>query len=389
MKMYPLIFRRLVGLMMLSLLLQGCAMFSLSPDLNPPPSEYWPAPGAQMEILQSEDNLALFSQWWLPEAAQAPKAVLLFLHGTIAHSGFYSPMANHFAKQGYAVLGVDLRGWGQSQGYGRNGVIDSYDGYLLDLNAAYQEVKKRYPDLPVYLQGESMGGAIALLSQIEGSVVVDGMILNAPAVRPGLSFGPLNSPNWLSDAGLWMLSQPGKVFPNMPAFYHGGLMEWLGVGLILKEKDNQQRFLNDPHNTHKALPLGYFTGLHKATARVEDGLEKVSTPVLIQQGTRDLLVPLKSSEFTLEKLGSVDKTLNVYEKLTHATLHDRRREKVWGDIILWLEERLPEAPLAEQHAGEGQVEESQVKESHAETISTDNADNTNNLDTIPEYNAGI
>lgn len=351
MKLQPSAYRPFLGLLIYCSLLQGCAMFSLSPDLNSPPQEYWAAPGAQIEILKSEDNLTLFSQWWLPETApetpKTPKAVLLFLHGTIAHSGFYSPMANHFAQQGYAVLGVDLRGWGQSQGHGRNGLIDSYDGYLLDLNAAYQEVKKRYPDLPVYLQGESMGGTIALLSQVEGSVAVDGLILNAPAVRPGLSFGPLNSPNWLSDAGLWMLSQPGKVFPNMPAFYHGGLMEWLGVRLILKEKDNQQRFLNDANNTHKALPFSYFTGLHKATARVEDGLQKVTTPVLIQQGTRDLLVPLKSSEFTLEHLSSKDKTLNVYEKLTHATLHDRRRKKVWGDIILWMEERLPEE--AEEH----------------------------------------
>lgn len=330
------------SLLIVCSLLQGCAMFSLSPDLNPPPQEYWSAPGAQPEILHSEDNLILFSQWWLPETPQTPKAVLLLLHGTIAHSGFYSPMANHFARQGYAVLGVDLRGWGQSQGYGRNGVIDSYDDYLLDLKAAYQQVKKRYPNLPIYLQGESMGGAIALLSQIEDTVAVDGLILNAPAVRPGLSFGPLNSPNWLSDAGLWMLSQPGKLFPNMPAFYHGGLMERLGVGLLLKEKDNQQRFLNDPLNTHKALPFGYFTGLHNATARVEDGLQDVTVPVLIQQGTRDLLVPPASSEFALKKLGSNDKTLNVYEKLTHATLHDRRREKVWADILLWVEERLPE-----------------------------------------------
>lgn len=323
-------------------LLQGCAMFSLSPDLNPPPEEYWAAPGAHPEILESEDNLTLFSQWWLPETPQTPKAVLLFLHGTIAHSGFYSPMANHFSQQGYAVLGVDFRGWGQSQGHGRNGVIDSYDDYLLDLNAAYQQAKNRYPDLPIYLQGESMGGTIALLSQIEGTIAVDGLILNAPAVRPGLSFGPLNSPNWLSDAGLWMLSQPGKVFPNMPAFYHGGLLERLGVGLMLKEKENRKRFLDDPHNTHKALPFGYFTGLHKATARVEDGLKKVTAPVLIQQGTRDVLVPPKSSEFTLEQLGSTDKTLNVYDKLTHATLHDRRRETVWADILLWVEERLPE-----------------------------------------------
>lgn len=321
--------------------LSGCAMFALHPERNPLPEQYVAAEGATSVILESQDQLTLFGQWWFPEDQKEPRAVVLLLHGTISHSGFYSPMANFYTHEGFAVFGIDLRGWGQSQGYGRNGVIGNYDEYLLDLSSAYEEVKARYPDAPLYLQGESMGGAIALLSQIENTVEVDGLILNAPAVRPGLSFGPVSSPHWLSNVGLWILSQPGKLFPNMPALYHGGLMEHIGVGLLLKEDDNQQRFFDDPYSTHKALPFSYFTGLQNATSRIEEGLNLVTVPVLIQQGTRDVLVPVKSSEFTLEHLASDDKTLLRYEKITHATLHDRRREEIWGDIVSWLDERLP------------------------------------------------
>lgn len=321
--------------------LQGCAMFTFNPERNPLPKQYVPADGAAPIILESQDQLTLFGQWWLPEGQNEPRAVVLLLHGTIAHSGFYSPMANFFSRQGIAVFGIDLRGWGQSQGHGRNGVIGNYDEYLLDLNSAYIEVKARFPELPVYLQGESMGGAIALLSQIEDTVEVDGLILNAPAVRPGLSFGPVSSPHWLSNMGLWTLSQPGKLFPNMPALYHGKLVEHMGIGLLLKEEEYQQAFHDDPFATHKALPFSYFTGLQDATTRIEKGLDQVTAPVLIQQGTRDVLVPVKSSEFTLEHLASEDKTLLRYEKITHATLHDRRREEIWGDIIRWLEARLP------------------------------------------------
>ncbi|MEE3320648.1 MAG: alpha/beta fold hydrolase [Pseudomonadota bacterium] len=322
--------------------LQGCAMFSLNPAQNPPREQYVAAQGATPVVLESADQLSLFGQWWLPEGPNEPRGVVLLLHGTIAHSGFYSPMATFFSSRGFAVFGIDLRGWGQSQGYGRNGVIGNYDEYLLDLRSAYQEVITRYPDAPLYLQGESMGGAIALLSQIEDTVEVDGLILNAPAVRPGLSFGPVSSPHWVSNMGLWTLSQPGKLFPNMPALYHGKLMEHMGIGLLLKKEEYQQAFHDDPFATHKALPFSYFTGLQDATTRIEKGLDQVTAPVLIQQGTRDVLVPVKSSEFTLEHLGSEDKTLLRYEKITHATLHDRRREEIWGDIISWLEARLPE-----------------------------------------------
>ncbi|MZR62996.1 alpha/beta hydrolase [Alcanivorax sp. DP30] len=331
-----------VSLFLLGIIaLQGCAMFALHPERNPLPEQYVAAEGATSVVLESQDQLTLFGQWWLPEGQNKPRAVVLLLHGTIAHSGLYSPMANFFSRQGFAVFGIDLRGWGQSQGFGRNGVIGNYDEYLLDLDSAFAEVKARYPDLPLYLQGESMGGAIALLSQIEKTIEVDGLILNAPAVRPGLSVGPLSSPHWLSNFGLWTLSQPGKVFPNMPAFYHGKLVEHVGIGLLLKEEENQQAFHDDPFATHKALPLSYFTGLQDATTRVEEGLSDVHVPVLIQQGTRDVLVPVASSEFTLENLASDDKTLKMYEKITHATLHDRRREEIWADIVSWMEARLP------------------------------------------------
>lgn len=321
--------------------LQGCAMFALHPERNPLPEQYVAAEGATSVVLESQDQLTLFGQWWFPEGQNEPRAVVLLLHGTIAHSGLYSPMANFFSQQGFAVFGIDLRGWGQSQGYGRNGVIGSYDEYLLDLDSAFAEVKARYPERPLYLQGESMGGAIALLSQIEGTVDVDGLILNAPAVRPGLSFGPVSSPHWLSNFGLWSLSQPGKLFPNMPALYHGKLIEHVGIGLLLKDEENQQAFHDDPFATHKALPFSYFTGLQDATARVEEGLADVDLPVLIQQGTRDVLVPVKSSQYALDNLASEDKTLKIYEKITHATLHDRRREEIWADIVSWMEARLP------------------------------------------------
>lgn len=339
----------LVALLLLCAL-QGCSMFVLDPARNAVPESYHAAEGASGITLESPDQLDLFGQWWQPESQ--PKAVVLLLHGTLAHSGFYSPMAHYFTEHGYAVFGLDLRGWGQSQGYGRNGAIGNYDEYLLDLLAAYEEVKHQYPDSPIYLQGESMGGAIALLSQIEGTVTVDGLILNAPAVRPGLSFGPVSFPHWLNNIGLWTLSQPGKVFPNMPSFYHGRTLEWMAMGMLLKEEENQEIFANDPYATHTALPLSYFTGIQNATSRIQDSLGLVTQPVLIQQGNRDVIVPVTSSEFALEHLGSKDKTLKVYEKITHASLHDRRREEIWGDIVEWMNARLsvnaaePQRPLA-------------------------------------------
>lgn len=337
--------RILLAIVMASaLLLQGCASLSLSPKQVAPPETVTAAEGAESVRLESDDGMLLFGQWWLPQAATSPRAVILLAHGTSVHSGFYSRMARHFTEQNIAVFAIDFRGWGQSGGYVRNGVVGDYDEYLLDLRTAYDEVKSRFPETPLFLQGESMGGAIALLSQSDTRLEfdVDGLVLNAPAVRVGLTMGFLRLPHFLNDFGLWALSHPGRVFPNMPLFYPPKLSEKLFVGRLLKEEENQRLFLDDPYSTHTSLPLGYLTELQDATTRVEDNLHKVTVPVVIIQGTSDLLVPVKSSEFAFEHLGSEDKTLKLYEKLTHATLHDRRREEVWRDIVAWIDARLPE-----------------------------------------------
>jgi len=329
------------------LFLVACASH-FNPSISPRPLSYDTAAGAQEQrILETrdDDQLLLFGQWWLPANRETPRGVILLLHGTVVHSGFYFPVAQEYVRHGYAVFGIDLRGWGQSQGYGRRGNIGSYDEYLEDLKVAHAEVRGRYPDAPLFIQGESMGGAIALLSQVKQVVEVDGLILNAPAVRPGLFFGPLRTPHWLADAGLWGLSQPGKFVPNMPLPVYHRWAERAGVGFVLKEKENQRRFLNDPHVTHTSLPWSYFNGLRMAVKEIKAGLDNIKVPVLIQQGTKDILVPVSSSEYVLERLASADKQLKIYPKLTHGTLHDRRKEEVWADVLAWLGQRSQNAAV--------------------------------------------
>jgi alpha-beta hydrolase superfamily lysophospholipase len=330
-----------IGVFLLSFFLQGCASFSQAPPASPIPAAYERAPGAsEHRIMQTRSGLRLFGQWWEPE--QPADAVVLLLHGTLVHSGFYYPWAQHLNDHGYAVFAIDLRGWGQSQGYGRRGLIYDYDEYLEDAVLAYQEVRRRYPELPVYLQGESMGGVIALLSQVENRFDVDGLILNAPAVQPGLSLGPVRFPMWMHRVGLWGFSLPGRAYPNMPTPVPGPVVE-LGIPLILKDKEARVRFKQDPHSLHRALPYSYFNGLRVAGGRTRDGLASVDSPVIIIHGTRDALVPPRSSQNTLDNLGGDDKTLKIHPRMSHAGLHDVQRMEVWADIIEWLEARRPQS----------------------------------------------
>lgn len=292
----------------------------------------------------TRSGLRLFGQWWLPK--DKPRAVVLLVHGTVFHSGFYSPWANELTKNGYAMFGVDLRGWGQSQGYGRRGGVGNYDEYVEDVTLARREIRKRFPNIPVYLQGESLGGAVVLLANMMDKVSSDGLILNAPAVRPNPSaLVGLPVPNSVMDFGMWSAAQGVSVAPELPV-----LPIWkMFVGRVLENKDARKRFNDDPYATHSALPLSYVSAIQNASERLKQNVNNVRSPLIILQGDKDVLVPKSSSEFLLNTVQSQDKTIRVYKGMRHATLHDNDKQQVWDDIIGWLDNRADQALAARKN----------------------------------------
>jgi acylglycerol lipase len=338
---------RILRLFSLSVLLALLGACSSLPPVSPKPANYVVS-GQESRTFETADKLALFGQWWHP-ASGNPRAVVLLVHGTLVHSGFYAPWAKELTRKGYAVFGIDLRGWGQSQGYGRRGFVKNYDEYLEDVRFAWNEVQQRYPGVPVFVQGESLGGTVALLAQQSGAVQARGLILNAPAVRPNPGIGWVRAPTLIGKFNFWMASIPGRMFPNAPTLPASWLEK--GISLVLEDPEAQRRFKQDPISVHTALPHAYVSSLYKGTSRAQDDLAKITVPVLILQGTKDVLVPLSSSEYALRKVASQDKKLRVYEGMTHATLHDTEKVKVWFDIVEWLDKRTPVPALATPQAG--------------------------------------
>lgn len=336
--------RPLIALLAL-LLLAGCVM---RPAATPEPVTYHAAPGAEGRVLQTRDHLTLFGQWWKPANGE-PRAVVLLVHGTMAHSGFYAPWAEHLVANGYAVFGIDLRGWGQSQGYGRRGYVGDADEYSEDVATAWREVKRVYPALPLYLQGESLGGGVAVLAALRGATPVDGLILNAPGIKGHLG---RRMPDWMGSAGLWTVGTVGEAWPNFPVVPLGNkfLFDRIGKAIIF-DPEVQKRAWEDPHMTHSALPVAWLTAVKDMSSRAQKNLPKLRTPFIVLQGTHDFLVPISASESLMEKAASTDKTAKRYEGMSHCTLHDKGREQVWADIVAWLDARVPAvAPALPQQA---------------------------------------
>ena len=306
-----------------ALVLSGCAANMHNVKTEEPAKYILGDNATDARYFYTRSGLRLFGQWWLPANKDKPRAIVLLAHGTVLHSGFYDPWASELTKHGYAVFGIDLRGWGQSQGYGRRGNVANYDEYVEDLTLARREVRRRFPNVPVYLQGESLGGAVVLLSHIMNEVTTDGLILNAPAVKI----------NPLAQWSLWGQAQMTKAIPEMPMLPLFKSM----TGLVLTDPKAQERFWTDPLTTRKALGAGFVTALQDATERLQLNVNNVRAPMLIIQGTKDYVIPPSSSEFLLKEAQSNDKTLRLVDGLHHSTLHDKEKQKVWDDTIAWLD----------------------------------------------------
>lgn len=298
-------------------------------------------PAIRSCVLQASGHSPLFGQWWQPVGT--PRAVILLTHGAAAHSGFYAPWAEHLLAHGYAVFGYDLRGWGQSPGRGRRAYVRSIDEYVEDLTWAYQEVRSAYPALPVFLQGESLGGAVSLLAGIRNELDIAGLILNAPPVT--VNFAHIAGvPNWLATLGHRALGALARLAPNLPVIPMRLLLQRAGH-IVAFDEALRHKATNDPHFTHTALTAAFLTTVSDLGVHIRAGLPRLQHPFIVLQGSKDYLVPAAASALLMANAGSRDKTRKLYEGMSHCTLHDHDKEKVWADIMAWLDTRLPASPV--------------------------------------------
>lgn len=328
--------------------LLGLAACTAIPPASPLPAQYTVYPGAEPGQLKTADGLTLFSQWWKPKAEE-PRAVVILLHGTAAHTGVYAPWAQYLTSQGYAMFAFDLRGWGQSQGFGRRAFVRSHEDYVDDLAPAFAEVQRRYPGKPIFLQGESLGAAVALQASIRGGFPTQGLILNAPPVYVNFKVGPGRMPNWLATPSLWMAGRVGWVAPNAPIYpmQYESALSWIWNKAIFDDF-SRQMLKQEPYVTRSSVAAVYVTALGKGAARIRDNLAAIKEPFILLQGEKDYLVSTPGSGTALMgKAGAMDKTRKVYPGMSHCTLHDTNRGAVWADIVAWLDERVPEQPLSD------------------------------------------
>ena len=108
----------------------------------------------KMASLLCSDKVERPIHIWQPEH---PRAVILAIHGGMAHAGDYVTPALTFRQHGIATVSFDMVGHDGK----RKVDIPSFEAFLDDEELFLAWVKQAYPGVPIFVMGHSMGGLIA------------------------------------------------------------------------------------------------------------------------------------------------------------------------------------------------------------------------------------
>ena len=261
----------------------------------------------------------IFVRSWRPNVA--PRAVVAICHGVKSHSGYYEWTAAQLVANGLAVYALDLHGRGKSDG--ERFYLEKLQHYLDDVNTLLTLARSREPGLPVFLLGHSAGGVISSVYTLEHQKELAGLICESFAFQV-----------YAPDFALAVLKGLSHLAPHAHV-------------LAFKNEDfsrdpNVVQFMNDdPLIAHEVQPTRTVAELVRADERLKVEFPLIKLPVLILHGTADKVTKPSGSQFFYDTAGSQDKTLKLYDGHVHDLLNDIGKEKVMGDIVAWLNARLP------------------------------------------------
>jgi acylglycerol lipase len=281
-------------------------------------------PALASEYFLTRDGEKLPLRVW---GSDHPSAVIVGLHGMSDYSNAFAMPGEWWAKRDIATLAYDQRGFGQSN---NGGLWAGGDALRRDLDDAVDAARLRYPGVPIFALGESMGGAVVLSALASSDPPkADGVILVAPAVWSRADM-PLSY-----RAALWMTAHT---------------MPWLhvsGSGLKIWPSDNvpmMRALARDPLFQHKTRTDAVWglVNLMDEARHAPDLLARVP-PILFLYGKNDQVIPAEPTEAVIKALGERAE-VHRYDHGYHMLLRDLDAETVWQDVANWI--KRPEASAA-------------------------------------------
>jgi len=285
------------------------------------------------DFFRASDGAELPMRSWLPQGK--PRAVILALHGFADYSFSYAQPAALWAGKGIATFAYDQRGFGAAPH------VMHWAGsarMIADATEAAATLRRRYPGVPLYLIGESMGGAVATAATaVPRPANVDGVILVAPAVWEHSFMGAIErTALWFTRntlPGLWLTPPPG---------------------LHIHPSDNipMLRQMSRDSLVQMGARADTTAGLMDLMDLASDAVGDIHLPTLVLYGAHEEVLPPSAVKAFLARVPAANVRVAYYPKGYHMLLRDLDGDIVAGDVGAWVADRTAPLPSGFECGGE-------------------------------------
>ncbi len=298
----------------------------------------------------SDGKNRIFGICWMP-TDQPVKAVLQISHGMSEYVGRYDDFARYMCGRGFAVVGNDHLGHGDSVSSKDDLGYMGEDGFaylVKDLHKVTKHFKEKYPDVPYFLLGHSMGSFAARYYIIKYGKELDGAVVMGTGYHPvaeavvgaGLARTIAAIKGWHHHSLLLILMAFGNY--NKAFEPRRTDLDWLSrneanIDARLAEGGGDQSLtVNGFYEMFRAL---IFITLKKNLEKMPKDL-----PVLFVSGEKDpvgnMTKGVRKTFDAFKNVGMKYLDLKFYPEDRHEILNEVDKHVVYRDIAKWLEEKL-------------------------------------------------
>ena len=280
------------------------------------------------------------------------RGVLQIAHGIAEHCKRYVPFMKFMAANGFVCVANDPLGHGRtakdSSEYCFFGEEKGWDMVVEDMDRLRRLESAKYPDLPYFLLGHSMGSFLTRTYIIKHPDVLKGVIISGTGQNPGIvvaagktmanmhckkyganypdakldsmAFGGYNKKfDSVRTKFDWLTRDPAIV----DAYIADPMCGMLASCGLMRDMMGGLKFLTNQKNIdkmNKTLPIYFMSGAEDPVGDYGAGVE-TAYKAFCRAGLKDVMIRL-------------------YPGGRHEMLNELNRDEVMQDILNWLNERI-------------------------------------------------
>ena len=300
--------------------------------------------------LSKDGETKIHAMEWIPQGEQ--KAILQISHGMVEYIRRYDEFARYLTSFGFYVVGNDHLGHGESvtsdEKYGFFHMEHGNEYVIGDIHELRQMTANKYPDLPYFMLGHSMGSF--LLRQY--------ITLYGEGLKGALILGTGSYPQAILKTGILLCRSSAALKGPM---HCSQTIENIASGSYNKKfqptrtthdwltKDTKivDKYLADRWCSFKFTVRAYeqmFSGIEYLQNKDHIARIPKDLPLLLASGSDDPVggfgSGVRQAYKTYQDAGIKDLKMKLYSGDRHEILNETNRQQVYQDLRNWMEERI-------------------------------------------------